>query len=290
MVNFHFFGSTAELCKTVLKTFGYTRTPEAGARVDYPLSNLLLSHPLLHQSLLWPKQLHRQLAVRRRKDVLKLVPHTQWLRLAHNRSPERWILLFPFHPMTTELLLCRITILQILFRIIFHNLIRSQMGCQRRWGRSHGLFIRKNSTWEDARCRHPWSSHKANHGDQVSGIGLPMLPAGAIAGFFFYWTRGLEGGQGWRIYTSTRNGVGMWITFGLPSVFVQLPFGGSMITRVSIDPPSIWPPAVMETFDLLYSYQIEPFRHFVFYSAHTVLAWPGHKLFPDNNFKVFRIL
>ena len=31
----------------------------------------------------------------------------------------------------------------------------------------------------------------------------------------------------------------MRITFGLPSVFV-FPFGGSMITRVSIDPPSIW--------------------------------------------------
>ena len=62
--------------------------PEAGARVDYPLSNLLLSHPLLHQSLLWPKQLHRQLVVRRCKDVLKLVPNPVWLCFTGYWIPE----------------------------------------------------------------------------------------------------------------------------------------------------------------------------------------------------------
>ena len=55
-------------------------------------------------------------------------------------------LLFCFsRPLTTEAALCRITILQILFRVIFHNFIPLQMGCQGKWGRSHGFVIRKEN-------------------------------------------------------------------------------------------------------------------------------------------------
>ena len=93
------------------------KTPEAGARVDYPVSDLLLPHSLLHQRLLRPKQLHRQLAVRRREDVLELVPHAKWFRLADNRSPLKkwWVLLFFTLADNGAGLPSRITILQILF-------------------------------------------------------------------------------------------------------------------------------------------------------------------------------
>ena len=92
--------------------------------------------------------------------------------------------------------------------------------------------IRKDSTWVDCvHWCHPWSSHKPTHGDQVPGIGQPTIQE-----------QRLENGQGSTRYASTGkkyDRVWMRITFGLPSEFV-LPFGGSMITRVSIDPPSIW--------------------------------------------------
>ena len=40
-----------------------------------PVAGSLLPHPLLHQRLLAPKQLHGQLVVGGRKDVLQLVAH-----------------------------------------------------------------------------------------------------------------------------------------------------------------------------------------------------------------------
>ena len=49
--------------------------PETRARMNDPVSSGLLPHPLLHQRLLRAEQLHGQLVVRRREDVLQLVPH-----------------------------------------------------------------------------------------------------------------------------------------------------------------------------------------------------------------------
>ena len=67
--------------------------PEAGAGVDDPVSNLLLPDPLLHEGLLAAKQLHGQLAVGGREDVLEVVPHTQVICFtetfaAHRRPDE----------------------------------------------------------------------------------------------------------------------------------------------------------------------------------------------------------
>ena len=67
----------------------YWRTPEAWAGVDDPVSDLLLSHPLFHQRLLRPEQLHRQLVVRRSEDVLQLVSHPIWLRFTWDRVPRQ---------------------------------------------------------------------------------------------------------------------------------------------------------------------------------------------------------
>ena len=151
------------------------------------------------------------------------------------------------------------------------------MGCQWRWGRSLGFLERKNFTWGGyARCRRPWSSHKASHGDRVSGIGrLPAIPG------VRRWSKCASTGKEW-----------MWITFGLPSAFVeQLPFGGSMITRVSIDPPSIWEAAaaiktfelifksfvrILSTYLLLYSCQLKPptLHVFLFHWTHRAPARP----------------
>ena len=51
------------------------------------MSDLLLSHPLFHQRLLRPEQLHRQLVVRRGEDVLQLVSHPIWFRFTWDWVP-----------------------------------------------------------------------------------------------------------------------------------------------------------------------------------------------------------
>ena len=60
--------------------------PEAGAGVDDPVANLLLSHPLLHQSFLAAKQLHGQLVVRWCEDVLQLVANPVWFSFTGHRG------------------------------------------------------------------------------------------------------------------------------------------------------------------------------------------------------------
>jgi hypothetical protein len=57
---------------------GRQRVPEAGAGVDDPLADVLLSHPLLHQSLFAAKQLHGQFVVCWGEYVLELISHPIW--------------------------------------------------------------------------------------------------------------------------------------------------------------------------------------------------------------------
>ena len=55
----------------------------------YPVSRSLLSHSLLHESLLGPEQLHGQLVVGWGKDVLELVPHPALLSFTGQRAPDK---------------------------------------------------------------------------------------------------------------------------------------------------------------------------------------------------------
>ena len=79
------------------------------------------------------------------------------------------------------------------------------------------------------RCCHPSSSHKETHGDLGPGIDQPDI--GEVRGGEIVRSRNYD-------YFGDHRGRGGQFTFALPSVFV-FPFGGSMITRVSIDPPSM---------------------------------------------------
>ena len=58
------------------------------------------------------------------------------------QKPWRWIFIFALTRWQRRML-CRITKLQILLRVIFHKFIRG-VTCHSRWGRSHGLLIREN--------------------------------------------------------------------------------------------------------------------------------------------------
>ena len=81
------------------------------------------------------------------------------------------------------------------------------------------------------RCCHPSSSHKETHVDLGPGIDQPDF-------------KEVRGGEILRIrqimiiLETIADEAGEQFTFAFPSVFV-FPFGGSMITRVSIDPPSM---------------------------------------------------